>query len=201
MPVRIGLILYVNTVIPAHLTEVINSIRTQSQVPYFTRIVMGHGIDMRFDEAVDQAISNLKLFCPNVVTMLATQMEKNDALVMANNSLADKPYDVLVLMDDDVVLPVDTLFHLTAPYLWVPNLLSVDGIVHDDRYSVSSVKKFFVRGLARELITGKFSRERVGILSAARKINVEANLGQLSVPLWKDIHRYKTAEPKLDLYY
>lgn len=201
MPVRIGLILYVNTVIPAHLADVIDSIRTQSQVPYFTRIVMGHGVDMRFDVAVDRAIANLKQFCPNVVTMMATQMDKSDAITMANNSLHDKPYDVLVLMDDDVVLPQDTLFHLTNPYLWVPNLLTVDGVVHDARHKVSAVKKFLVRAMGRELITGKFSRARVGVLSAARKINVEANLGQLSLPLWSDIHRYPTAEPKLDLYY
>lgn len=201
MPVRIALIVYVSNQTPAKLVKVIDSIRKQSQIPWFTRIVIDNlGGDL-FDPGVQNAIWKLKMFCPNVVVMMGTQSSKIDNLVMANRSMSDKEYDVLAYMDADVVLPVDTLFHVTNPYLSLPMLLGVDAVVYDDEHKLTWWRKFYARAVGRDLISGKFSVENIGVISVGRKIAADANLGSVQVPLWSDIHRHETAEPKLSLYY
>jgi len=202
MPVRIGLIIYSYGESVEQLVAVINSIRKQSQVPYFTRII-ANDMDVRFAAPVVEAVDNLRLFCPDVVVLVGSEdpNRKLDDLVMAGNSMADKEYDVLVVMDADVVLPIDTLFHMTGPYLYLDGLLTVDAVVFDDRFKIGVFQQLFVRVVARSLISGYYKLGRIGVLSAARKVMTDANLKPLKLPLWEEIHTHETAEKKLTLYY
>ena len=199
--VRIGLILYVDAVSTEHLIAVIKSIREQSQIPYYARIVFG-GLSkiLRYDKRVEQAIFELQQLVPNVLALNGS-INKQDDLVLANNSLLNKAYDVLVIMDDSVALPKDTLFHLTNPYLWREGMLMVDAVVQDARYPYSRMRNWFARAMARNLIQGFFRVGKIGVLSAARKDTATANIGEISVPFWHEIHRYDTAEPRLKVYY
>lgn len=200
-PVRIALVLYIEGDSAENVAKVLESIRKQSQVPYYLRMVIGSlDNDVRFDPIVEQAVFELKEFVPNVVTMLGSR-EKNDGLILATNSLDDKDYDVLMIMNDDIVLPVDTLFHMSNPYLWTMNLLTVDAVIHDGRYKLSVWKNLFTRVMARSLIQGFFRVGRVGVVSASRKITARSNIGEMKVPFWHDVRYYETADPKVVLYY
>ena len=199
-PPLIGLILYVGQHDAKNLARVLESIRTQSLLPHHTRIVLGPiGSDILYSKDVKQAIYELKEFCPNVISMIGGK-DKADSLKQANDSLADKDFNIMILMEDDIALPTHTFFHMSQPYLAVPNLLTVDAVVHDQG-DVSWWKRFFARVIAKDFINGKFSVGGIGIVSAIRKLTARDNVGYYARTLWDDTHPTFTGDPKITLYY
>lgn len=109
---------------PEKLIATIDSIRRQTRMPMFVRI-LDYNRWITTNTAVREAIDNLQRFCPNVQVITVGHYNRS-ASTLAYRSLAEKNYDVLITVVPDVVLRQDAFFYLTEPF-YDPNTTWVYG--------------------------------------------------------------------------
>jgi hypothetical protein len=121
IPIRNALILYVNGESAEQVAMAIDSIRRQSLIPWFVRIIIGpesynHILN---SPVVVQAVDNLKEFCPNVIEWQMNRViDRQQALDIGYEKLRQyfPDIDVYSIMDADVVLMDGALKNLTDPF-------------------------------------------------------------------------------------
>lgn len=96
------------------LVAAIDSVRKQTRIPWFVRILDYNGLADSNPE-VRMAISNLKLFCPDVQAVSFKYTDVDPYRITCEGLLYTKVWDVLVTMESDIVLRMDALSMLTLP--------------------------------------------------------------------------------------
>lgn len=125
-PIRVGLIIpsFVAMGYKQQFIRALESIRQSNHMPWHV-VILDFGRGAAFDPAVQQEISNLREFCPDVKHH--TFHEYNEqAATEAYAYLIDKDIDVVVNMSDDVVLKPNGLHQLTYGF-YAGRVLLIDG--------------------------------------------------------------------------